>query len=118
MFQAQLLISNATTSGARVYSPWFPKGGDNMLATVEIIAVNGTTPTLTIEVFSKAKTTTGDGSIVGSATGVTALGRTTLTQFSGLNELVRYRFDPGLTAVAGNWILFRMLPPVFFDTVK
>jgi len=33
-----------------------------------------------------------------------------------MNELVRYGFE--VSGTAGDWVLFRMLPPVWFDSVK
>lgn len=117
MFQAQMLTANGSAGGSDVYSPWFARGSDNMIATVEIISMSGASPTgLTVEVYTKAKASTGDGTPVGSSFGsTTTVGRYTAT-FTGLNELVRYKFKPGTTD--GKWVLFRMLPPSFFDTVK
>lgn len=124
MFQAQMLTANGTAGGSDVYSPWFPRGGDNMIATVEIISMSGSSPTgLTVEVWTKAKSDAGDGSgpLTNTASttsfgSTSTAGRYSATYAANLNELVRYKFKPGTTD--GKWVLFRMLPPSFFDTVK
>ena len=52
MFDAQLLFG-AASLGTRAFSPWFPRRGDNMIATVDIIAVSGAN--LRVTVLTKAK---------------------------------------------------------------
>lgn len=114
MFQAQMLIAGAATT--KVYSPWFEKKGDSARVSAELVAVNGAT--LTVKVYSKAKSTTGDGGTaltpVTSNIALNTAGRDT-KEYTGLNELVRYGFE--CSGTAGSWALFRALPPVFFDAV-
>jgi hypothetical protein len=121
MFEAQMLFPGAVpATGIMVYGPWFSKQGDSLRATVDIAQVNGAT--LKVEVFSKNTEDTGDGTNADAATNITsgATGRTTAEWTSGtatLKELVRYRFKV-TGAVVSDWVLFRMLSPVWFDSVK
>jgi len=121
MFDAQLLFPGSVpATGIMVYSPWFPKQGDSLRATAELVQVNGAT--LKVEAFSKNTEDTGDGTNADAATNITlaATGRTTAEWTSGtatLKELVRYRFKVTGTVVS-DWVLFRMLAPVWFDSVK
>ena len=116
MFQAQLLIVGVNGATTKVYSPWFPKGGDNLRVSAELVAVDG--GTLTVKVYTKAKAQTSDGTLVTPASSniaLSAVGRDT-KEYTGLNELVRYAFECSGSA-AGKWALFRALNPVFFDTI-
>ena len=112
MFQAQLLLGTQS-----VYGPWMPRGGDLMSITLDLISTNATgTDKLTVEVFTKKKDDSGDGAVAtGTSIQTNTVGRSQTT-YSALNDLVRYKFTPG-GAVSVNY-LFRMLSPVFFDTVK
>ena len=117
MFQGQLLMC----SGVPVYSPWFPRGGDNLRATVELIASYNSSSNITVSVLTKNAEETTDGTAIGStfaSSGGTA-GRYAGEFTAGataLKEMVRYKFDPG--TVTSGWVLFRMLPPVWFDSVR
>ena len=117
MFQAQLLI--CTNPSQPVYSPWFPRQGDNLRATVELVA-NAASANITVTVLTKAQDSTSNGSPIGSTFGSSGgtLNRYTaeFTPTDGINELVRYKFDPGTTS--SGWVLFRMLAPVWFDSIK
>ena len=118
MFQAQMLIVGAGNTATKVYSPWFERKGDNLRVSAELVAVNGAT--VTVKVYSKAKTSTGDGGTAVAPTAghsniaLSAVGRDT-TEYAGLNELVRYGFE--CSGDTDEWALFRALPPVFFDSV-
>lgn len=117
MFQAQLLMA-----GTDVYSPWFPRGGDYLRATLEVVAQSGGN-NLTVRVFSKKAEDTGDGANADNGDTTTIVrnsaGRTT-TEWQGksltpgLSELVRYKFS---LAGSTGWSLFRMLDPVWFNAV-
>jgi len=121
MFDAQLLFPGSVPgTGIMVYSPWFPRQGDSLRATAELVQVNG--GTLKVEVFTKNTEDTGDGTNADAATNITlaATGRTTAEWISGtaaLKELVRYRFKV-TGALVSDWVLFRMLSPVWFNSVK
>jgi len=66
----------------------------------------------------------GDGSDADGGTSIvaSATGRSTAEWTSGtaaLRELVRYQYTVQSTGIgATDWVLFRMLAPVWFDTVK
>jgi hypothetical protein len=75
--------------------------------------------TIDVEVFTKNTEDTGDGSVVSPSTGslasLTGVGQTSATWGpSTLKELVRYRYTVKSTS---EWLVFRMLPPVWFDSV-
>ena len=119
MFEAQLLKVAST-----VYSPWFPRGGCSITATLEVIEIDGSDITINVEIFTKASEAAGAGTDAEAGTDITRTlgdgpGRTSETWVGKVNDLVRYKFtvvnesseDPG-------WVLFRMLPPQWFDAVK
>ena len=114
MFQAQMLIVGAANATTKVYSPWFPRGGDNLRVSADLVAVNGAT--VTVKVYSKASNAAGDGSLVSPVTtniALNSVGRDT-KEYAGLNELVRYAFE--CSGSTGQWALFRALPAAWFDT--
>ena len=113
MFQAQYLPALASANNYACYSPWFPRGGDILRATVEVIAKNGSDGVV-VSIYHKNREDTGDGTSLGTMTQST-VGRGT-SEFTGLKELVRYKFDPGSTT--GNWVMFRILPVVWADAVR
>lgn len=112
--------------GTTVYSPWFPRGGDFVVVTAELVAKSGSTPSLKIELYHKDSSDTGDGDNVDSAgtpknITLTTVGRTSTDwaasgTISGFKELVRYKFT--MSGSGGNdWSLYRLLPPQWYDTV-
>lgn len=110
--------------GTTVFSPWFPRQADILRVTAECIAVNGAT--ITIKLFTKNLADPGDGTQVTGSPSITlsAVGRSTaeflydpVQEGWGIAELLRFQF-----AVTGSnatdWILYRLLPAVWFDAVK
>lgn len=122
MFDAQLLFPGAAGAALSFYGLWFPRQGDNLRVTVDV--VQRVSSQLTVRVFTKNSEDAGDGtdaevgtSIVASATGRAAAEWTSGT--ATLLELVRYKYTVQSTGTgATDWVLFRMLSPVWFDTVK
>lgn len=116
MFQGQLL-----NKGSAVYSPWMERGGDYVRVSAELIDLGGS-GTLKVQVFTKNKEDAGNGSDVDASTFITiaSAGRDTVEwgpgTGSGLKELVRYRISESNNA-SGDWIMFRMLTPVWFNAV-
>jgi len=116
VFDGQLLFQSST-----VYSPWFRRGGDHARFTLEVIEAGSAS--ITVELYTKAADDAGDGTALGAGTplfsSVSAVGRTTAeflsTANDGMKDLVRYEFT--VTGSGTNWILFRMLDPVWFDSV-
>jgi hypothetical protein len=108
-----------TNPSQPIYSPWFPRQGDNLRATVELVA-NASSANITVTVLTKKSEETTNGTAIGSTFGSSGgtLGRYVgeFTPTDGINELVRYKFDPGTTG--SGWVLFRMLAPVWFDSAK
>lgn len=117
MIDATLLFRDTT-----VFSPWFPRQADMLRVVAECVAVSGAT--LTIELFTKDAEQTGDGvavnavSIVMSEPGrsppaewVTVVGQ------PGVEQLLRFRYVV-TGPLKNDWILFRLLPAVWFDAVN
>jgi hypothetical protein len=121
MFQAQYLP--APTTPTEVFSPWMPRGGDYVRITAELVAKSATGQ-LVVKLFTKNSEDTSDGADVDSGTPteieLTAVGRETVewnpSTGSGLKELVRYKFIATGEA-ATDWVIFRVLAPVWFDAV-
>ncbi len=116
MFESQLLFG-AGGDGAEVFSPWFPRQGDNAICTLEVVRISGAS--IQVELFTKNSEDTGDGALVTPASGTGDITRTTVGRESnewegGLEELVRYKFT--VADATTKWVLFRMLPPVWFDS--
>jgi len=125
MFDAQLLFPGSVPStGIKVYSPWFARQADSARVTLEVVQINGAT--IVVEVFTKNTEDDGDGlnaDSAGAPTKITAnvVGRTTTEWLwagtISLKEMVRYRYT-----ITGNevsdWVLFRMVSPAWFDSVK
>jgi hypothetical protein len=124
MYDAQT-ITCADTTATNVYSPWFPRGGDYGLFTLEVSSMSSSSSTLslTVQMIHKNSAEAGDGGSVGSSFSRTgsnygATPRTTGTITAGFKELVRYKFTLALSSGSGqNWAIFRMLPPIWYDAV-
>lgn len=122
MFDSQLFFPGVGGAALSVYTPWFPRGGDNMIVTIDV--TQRMASQLTIRVFTKNSEDTGDGTDadVGTSIVATATGRSSAEWTSGtatLKELVRYKYTVQSTGTgAGDWTLFRMLAPVWFDTTR
>ncbi|MCC6268873.1 MAG: hypothetical protein IT300_14995, partial [Dehalococcoidia bacterium] len=120
MYDAQTLQCTDTTA-TTVYSPWFPRGGDYGIFTLELVSMSSTSAnlSLSVQLVSKNTSETGDGANVGSAisrTGSNGAGRSQGDITAGFEELVRYKFTLQLSTGSGvNWAVFRMLAPVWYD---
>lgn len=117
MIDATLLFEGMT-----VWSPWFPRQADMLRVTAECVAVDGVS--LEIELYTKSTDEPGDGLPVDESTSITlsATGRVTaewatVANEEGVEELLRFKYTVGAEA-SNRWILFRLLPAVWFDAVK
>lgn len=105
-----------------LFSPWFPRQADMLRVTAECIAALGAE--LTIELYTKNSEDTGNGNPVDEAVTIVlnTLGQRetvewkTVVSQEGVQQLLRFRYS-----VTGNedyeWILFRLLPAVWFDAL-
>ena len=120
MFEAQTLMTTGTTYS--VFSPWFPKGGNNLRASMELVKSAASGDSVKLEVFTKNVEDSGNGTAVGTSFTISGSDVGTANQrktgaFNGVvKEMVRYRFT--VNGSSGNWLLFRALPPVWFDDVS
>ena len=117
MFRSQFLRTGTTVLG-----PWFPRGGDSLRFTVDVVAISGAT--LKVSVLTKNSEERGEGSPASATSDIEAsvVGRETGVidssgsgnQTTGFKELTRYKFQ-----VSGDLgsVLFRMLPEVWFNSV-
>jgi hypothetical protein len=104
------------------YGDWMPRGGDNVILTVEGIDYAGgaADPTLNVVLFHKNAEDAGDGTQVGSTISFTGLAtRFKHVQVTGLKEIVRIRVqcvsaEP--EPAARQWYHFRVLTPVWYDS--
>lgn len=70
MFESQILIAGDSDGDSQmVYSPWFPRQGDYLLATVEVVQLTSAV-TLETKVFTKNSEDTGDGTDVDAGTSI------------------------------------------------
>lgn len=101
MFDAQTITLQGTGSAnpsTVLYSPWFPRGGDYGIFTLEVAKMSDTSSTfsLKVEFFHKNTSDTGDGSVIPS-NDITIAGNASSFRASkdvtaGFKELVRYKF--------------------------
>ena len=125
MFDGQLVFPGPNPQVPyRLFGPWMTESPRLGMMTVDVGAISGPA-VVEIELFTKNTEDAGDGTnadaMAATMIVANAIGRQTVEWFSAgniaLKELVRYRFS-----VTGNaqtdWILFRMLSPVWFDSVK
>lgn len=125
MFEAQYLFGGKlvgeTWVRTEVYSPWMPRGGDNVIVTLETIAHSSTMneAVLAVSLFHKNSEETGPGTAVsGSIASRTAPGIDTVS-YEGVKELVRYKYACTSTVEdEDDYVLFRMLALTWFDDVE
>ena len=111
MFDAQYILSGA------LFSPWTAREGDNVVIHVDLVGI--TKGTLTVQLFHKNEEDDGPGRQVSIAEIEASKAGVDVVGYYGLDELVRYKFI--YTLDASNVLdhaLFRMLDPVWFDTVN
>ena len=124
MFDAQTIQMQGATSTV-LLSPWFPRGGDYGLFTLEVAKMSSTSSSQSLEVQLVHKNTSdaGEGSDVGSPLTIagddwSGVPRLTADITAGFKELVRYKFTLAYSGGSGtNWATFRMLAPAWYDKV-
>lgn len=110
--------------GKSLWTEWFDRGGDGIIVRAEALNwVTTSSLTLYIDVYSKKSTEPGDGSQVGSwrltlsaAAGVQqAIYTSAASEASaGMYDMVRLKVSTNAGS-AGDWIVARIFPPIFFD---
>jgi hypothetical protein len=112
VFEAQYLFE-----GDEVFSPWMERDGNALLFTADL--VDTLKARLNVKTYHKNKEESGPGTAVGGEIQIAAAGRST-RKSTGLKELVRYHMkctSTEVTPVRYEYVLFRMLGPVWFDDV-
>ena len=119
MFEAQTL-----QGGTTVFSPWVEREGDSVRIALDLVSKAGNAQ-IAVTLHTKETDDAGDGNDSGGA-GIAATGTVgqSIAAFSTagpspsvtLNDLVRYKFV--VTGTSDAWVLFRMLPAVWFDSVE
>lgn len=123
MFDSQTLQCTGTTA-TTVFSPWFPRGGDYGIFTLDLVAFSSSDGNFkfSVQLVQKNSSVTGNGANVGTAIdrlGNAGPGRSAGDITAGFEELVRYKFTLHFpsTGTGVNWVVFRMLAPVWYDKV-
>lgn len=102
------------TSAQTYYTPWFPKSADNGVFTLEKVleTIHGG---ITVTVYTKNRED--EGSAPGTAVGTFASLSAAFHEVacSGLKDLVRFKITFTASA-AGQGVIFRFLPPTWYDT--
>lgn len=122
MIDAMILF--AGSSPTVVFSPWFPRQADMLRVVAGCVALSGSCE-LMLDLFSKSSEDVGDGVAVDATTHLTlsAVGISSPTEWrtvagqNGVEQLLRFRYTVSGSA-ANDWILFRLLPAVWFDAVN
>jgi len=120
VFQSQYI--HYRDSPYQVYGPWMPRGGDYVTITADVVAANMPATGITVELWQKNSETVGDGAIIGTGLLITGAAGQYPTSFgptsapnAGIEELVRYVFNVPSQTALGQWVLLRMLTPVWWD---
>ena len=110
--------------GKSLWTEWFTRGGDGIIVRAEALNWVTSSMTLYIDVYSKKSTEPGDGSQVGSwrltlsaAAGVQQAIYTSVASEAngpGMYDMVRLKVTTN-SGSAGDWIVARIFPPIFFD---
>ncbi len=111
MFDAQYLFKNH-----EVFGPWMSKGGGKVIVTVDVAGLDGKGAELYVKLYTKNSEDVGHGSILPGSLNSSTTGTNSLV-FNNAKELVRYHFTVPKAAADGSRALFRMLNPVWFDSL-
>jgi hypothetical protein len=111
--QTIMVVGNSlTTTTSKVYTPWVPSWGDAAIFPFEIIAIGGGAALLsfTAQVFTKSTEDPDPGTANGTLNSQTTPGTYSITDASGLRELVRIEFK--LTVRVGVQTAFAHFRPL------
>ena len=109
-----MFIGRTLHFGMDIFTPWFPKPGNNAYFSVQLIAVSSTSVDLEFQVQHKNRDQTGDGDPVGSAVtidGSSGLPKISAQNATGLKELVRLRYKVTGVSDKQDWAHFVTLNP-------
>lgn len=101
------------TTAQTYYTPWFPKGSDNGIFTMEKLldTINGG---ITVSVVHKNREDEGSAPAT-AATFASLAGNFYEAPCEGLKEMVRFKITFTASA-AGQGAIFRFLAPTWYDT--
>ena len=107
-----------------LYSPWFPREGDNAIFTMEIIAklnlASASTSTMVVDVYHKEAEDTGNGVLAVSNIYASPIGPADDKGFfvsapiENLKEMVRFKYRMDCNSFVAAF-LYRMLPTTWFN---
>lgn len=115
MLLGQTVLASNDDPGTVLYSPWFPRQGDRLVAVIEVMKVSALsgTVTLTVDVETKNREDSdapGGISVMGTNNQI-GVGLLEVVG-TGALELVRYKF--AFTVSSGDeWVHFRSNPPLW-----
>lgn len=105
----------AINTGAQTfYTPWFPRGADNAVFTLEKQQDTFST-VMSVSVESKNREDEGSAPFADVATFTALAGNFFEASCTGLKELVRFKMTFTANAV-GQGVVYRFLPPTWYDT--
>lgn len=113
-------IDNSTVTDTIVYTPWFPRRGNNVTSSCQVIAISGTEAEVQVDMLEKDSEDTGGGAPKTAAGTSSSQAATTFSfRCTDCKELVRYRIT--LTSDSKDesgtlYAHFRMLPPSWETT--
>jgi len=114
MLIGQTVIAT-TGTGAKYYSPWFPRQGDAFVAVFEVLRASdsaNTSLSCVVQTKNNEDTDAAPDSVATISTISTTTGATTQQLCTGCKELVRYKFTATGTSSA-RWLHFRAMPPMW-----
>jgi hypothetical protein len=93
MIIGQTLVATSKTAGSSstttVYSPWIASWGNSAIFSFEIIAIDGATPSFSVQVYTKNSESADPGTAKGSLNTQSTPGTYSITNATDLLELVR-----------------------------
>jgi hypothetical protein len=121
MHIGNILHGKGTGVGVTVYTPWFPRGGDNARFAYEIIddTSSDSDTNFVVDVFTKKSEDSGDGASIGAALSSWATVPSgsrfrEATATGGMQDLVRFEIQI-IGEETPAWYLYRFLTPVWYE---
>lgn len=105
------------TSPQTYYTPWFPRGADNAVFTMEKIldTIPGGAGAFTVTVWTKNREDEGSAPDSLVATFTSLHGNFYEAACTGLEEMVRFRIV-FTASLAGQGVIYRFLQPTWYDS--
>jgi hypothetical protein len=106
--------STGSTTITTVYTPWIATWGNTAIFSHEVIAIDGAVLSFVAKVYTKNTEDADPGTAKGTPNSQTTAGTYSITDATGLLELVRIEFALSVRAIGGvsiGFVHFRALNP-------